>query len=481
MSKHPDPTSTLLSSLSTYVERVDHDSSGTVTIPKFWVAYSGGLDSSVLLRAASELASLQNLKVGAVHINHNLSPNAQYWQEHCVAQCQSLNIECVVKSLKISNSGNGIEAAAREARYQAIARVVSHNDIVLLGQHQNDQIETFFLQLLRGAGPAGLSGMPEFVINKHNTRLLRPFLHFTRAQLHEFAVKQDLSWIEDESNRDNQFDRNFLRNEILPKIRDRWSKADKVINRSVHHIQEQQTLLSEVVEQKLEKLVGDKGQLSITGLLQHSHLWQKQLIKNWLMNQEASQPSEKVLSRILSDCIYARQDSQPKVCWGKWQCRRFAEELYLLPPLEDLSGQCFVLQAGQSVALPDSTGLYKIKIADGAKANISEGSISEDSLSEDSISEDNAPLVIKVPVSSKFTIRFGGFNCRFKPSGERHSKPLNQWFKLWQIPPWERSREPLLFADDKLVAVGEIKTESDDGLLTNQATQNIEIVWLKNN
>lgn len=421
-----------------------------------WIAYSGGLDSTVLLHSAAAYARQAQTDIKAIHINHNLSPNAQCWQQHCLSLCNELGIEIVVKSVQLQDQGLGLEASARLARYAAIAEEVTPQELVLVGQHQNDQVETFFLQLLRGAGPAGLSGMAEYSVNEFGTQLLRPFLTFSREQLHQYAMKNGWRWIEDESNQNNDFDRNYLRNDIIPALKTRWQSGHIAITRSISHIQEQQQLINECVAEKLEPLLVADQQIDIAGLTSHSYTWQKHIIKYWIAQKGAQQPSEKVLARILQDCISARDDAQPKVTWGTWQCCRFAANLYLLPQRQDLHGVVIPYQLGQTLELPENTGQYRV-------------------VSADSDNKDGSTLFVRPDAALE--IRFGGFTQRFKPAGEKHSKPLNQWFKQWQIPPWERVRTPLLFADGELVAVGERVnyTSLDD----NCSRESMRIKWLK--
>lgn len=427
---------------------------GMFELPKIWVAFSGGLDSTALLYAAhqfskGQLNQEQGIAISAIHVNHNLSPNAKKWQEHCVAECQKLDIDCVIKSVHLNNKEKGLEAAARDARYQAFAEVIAmeetqNQQVLLLGQHQDDQLETFFLQLLRGAGPAGLSAMPEFIENKYGSKLLRPFLSVSKEQLLQLAQSEGWSWVEDESNQKDNFDRNYLRNQIMPLLQSRWPATGKVVSRSIKHIQQQEFLISESVQQKLRIITTKSGQVILSLLKDESHTWQKQLIKTWITQFKALQPSESVLKRIIQDCVYARKDAQPKVTWGQWQCCRFAGALYLLPQYKDLSGQRFAIKPEQTVALPDNLGDYEVRHLEN-QSQINE--------------PQSASAVFYIEAKCRLEIRFGGFSQRFKPVGEKHSKPINQWFKQWQVPPWQRVRTPILLADDEIVAVGDIVAE----------------------
>ena len=190
---------------------------------KLCVAFSGGLDSSVLLAGLAELrdSRLPDIELRALHIHHGLSQFADNWVAHCQLFCQQRNIPFTAVRVQVNRQNGGIEAAARAARYQAFAENLSENEVLLTAQHLNDQCETFFLALKRGSGPAGLSAMSADSWTP-GYRLLRPLLDISREQLEEYATQHQLSWIEDDSNRDARFDRNFLRLDILPALYDRW-------------------------------------------------------------------------------------------------------------------------------------------------------------------------------------------------------------------------------------------------------------------
>ncbi len=188
------------------------------TAQAFLIALSGGLDSTVLLSLFAKLRQkrphLPPLSVRAIHIHHGLSPNADSWAKHCQDLCDQFQIPLIIERVQVDKT-NGIEAGAREARYQAIKKHLQTQEILVTAHHLNDQTETFFLALKRGSGLKGLGAMQQQSV-LFGMPILRPLLGFTRTQLENYAQKEKLNWITDESNEDNRYDRNFLRNEILP-------------------------------------------------------------------------------------------------------------------------------------------------------------------------------------------------------------------------------------------------------------------------
>ena len=190
--------------------------------PRWLVGFSGGLDSTALLDLLVQLSRSEQLPpLMAVHVNHGLSPNADAWQLHCEQVCRRLGVPLESRRVEVSNSGKGVEAAAREARYAVFEELLEPGGVVLLAHHLDDQVETFFLRLLRGAGTQGLSAMPA---NRALGRgiLYRPLLEFSRDQLRDYAAQRQLEWVEDESNAQSGPKRNFLRREVLPLVEQRW-------------------------------------------------------------------------------------------------------------------------------------------------------------------------------------------------------------------------------------------------------------------
>jgi len=215
------------------------------------VAFSGGLDSTVLLHALAQLAKEEKLPpLSALHIAHGLQQAAEDWPQHCQRFCQSLGIPLQVIPVKVDTTNASLERAAREARHSAFAQQLKSGELLLLAQHQDDQAETVLLRLLRGAGVRGLSAMPGSRPLGQG-HLLRPLLDCPRQLLENYAKFEGLSWIEDPSNQDTRFARNHLRQVVLPTLREHWPAASQTIARASENVSEAQQLLDELAANDL--------------------------------------------------------------------------------------------------------------------------------------------------------------------------------------------------------------------------------------
>jgi len=253
------------------------------------VGFSGGLDSTVLLHLFARLRE-QGLsgELQAVHVHHGLQPQADAWVEHCGRVCAALDVPLATRHVRIDKMAS-LERAAREARYAAFAEVLPVGGCLLLGQHRDDQLETLLQRLVRGAGVKGLAGMPEtrpLAVG----RLWRPLLDEPRAVLLAYAEAEGLDWIEDPSNADTQLDRNYLRHEVLPRLRNRWPGVDRVMARSARHLAEADELLGELAQLDLRQAqIGERAfawvplpSLALTPLQGLSEARQRNLLRTWL-------------------------------------------------------------------------------------------------------------------------------------------------------------------------------------------------------
>ncbi|MBH8611824.1 tRNA lysidine(34) synthetase TilS [Pseudomonas mohnii] len=218
---------------------------------KTWrIAFSGGLDSTVLLHLLATLAKTESLPpLSAIHVHHGLQAVAEAWPDHCRSVCAALDVPLQVVRVQVQ-PGASLERAARDARYGAFVEVTGVNDVLLTGQHRDDQAETLLFRLLRGAGVRGLSGMPR-QRRLGNGYLLRPLLEATRADLEAYAAEHQLSWIEDPSNQDRHFSRNYLRHQVFPALTARWPQATATMARSAAHLSEAQGLLDDLAQMDL--------------------------------------------------------------------------------------------------------------------------------------------------------------------------------------------------------------------------------------
>lgn len=402
------------------------------------VGFSGGLDSSVLLHLLVCLRDqlLPDLMIRAIHIHHGLNPLADSWVKHCQQQCEQWKVPLEVIRVTLDTRHSGIEAAARTARYQAFTSHLAANEVLVTAQHLDDQCETFLLALKRGSGPAGLSAMAAKMPFSHS-QLWRPLLTFSRETLESYAQMQRLQWIEDDSNQDDRFDRNFLRLRILPLLSQRWPHFAQATARSASLCAEQEQLLDELLADNLQKLQNVEGALSVEGLLVASEAKRAAILRRWLAQWGATMPSQSQLQRLWLEVAMARQDAEPQLTLGAHQVRRFRQYLYLLPQQAE------------------------IRISHLPWAKIQSGSDQEASMP--------APLVLPAGLGTlSFTTEGGqtikapaigdevsiGFGLRgdIKIVGRQHSR---QSKKIWQelgIPPWQRERIPLLYFGEQLIA-----------------------------
>ena len=319
-------------------------------VKKILVAYSGGLDSHVLLHLLSRI-SCDDFDLRAIYINHGLQTQAAEWAGHCQQICLDLDIPFSSVNVKVEiPKGESLEELARKARYQALYADLQQDETLMTAHHQSDQAETLLLQLFRGAGVQGLAAMANVNEVKVNTQPylhIRPFLNQSRQALESYAKEYDLQHVEDPSNQDTAFDRNFLRQEIMPLLRQRWLGIDKAISRTATLQAETKTLLDEIAQlelpavlaSELATLTGDSDHssllapIAIPELLKLSEAKQNLLLRYWISQQGFPTPSAKKLHHIFTNVIESAKDKQPLVEWRGAELRRFKEYLFIMPPL----------------------------------------------------------------------------------------------------------------------------------------------------
>lgn len=417
------------------------------------VAFSGGLDSTVLLHQLVTLRDTQalNYKIRAMHIHHGLSPFADEWAEHCRKVCAQWNVPFEVRRVQLADDGLGIEAHARAARYQALADTLQPEEVLLTAQHLDDQCETFLLALKRGSGPAGLAAMPER-LPFGETQLIRPLLGQTRKQLEAWAVEHQLTWIEDESNQDDSYDRNFLRLRVLPEIQQRWPYFPQNVARSAELCGEQEQLLDELLAEQLDELIQSNGSLLIEPMQPLSDIRRAALLRRWFARQKAVMPSRAALVRLWDEVATSREDANPRLKFGSYEVRRFQGALYWLPMSNGLGDEVVCWAAPfEPLTLPDGLGtIQRAAFGQEIRSPL-----------------DNEPVTVRFKASGQFHI-----------VGRERGRSLK---KIWQelgIPPWLRERTPLLYYGEQLIAaLGVFVTQ--DGKATEQSCWRVD--WQKGN
>jgi len=386
------------------------------------VAYSGGVDSSVLLQAVIEYREQYNGPIHAVHVHHGLSENADSWARHCELQCRLEDVEFHLHRVEVDTSARkSIEAEARKVRYNALLAVCKRiGGVLLLGQHAEDQLETVLLQLKRGAGPQGLAGMGE-VQYRGNTLIMRPMLSLDKAEIVTFADNEMLQWVDDESNQQNSFDRNFLRNEIIPHLLDRWPQLTKTVGRSAVLCAEQSELVNDSAQRYFEDCKRTNLRLDGQKLTSLSRPWQAMVIRAWFKAQGQLSPSKAQAEQVLL-MLEAKHDATPEVNfkWGK--VIRFDGDLYWVVNAVHDAEPSGVLHVDADNALPWLNGNLHVSLLEKEEGDT-------------------------------VTFQTNARNLRIKPVNASVSKLLKEWFKVWRVPRWERNGVPVIFLNEQAVAL----------------------------
>lgn len=403
------------------------------------VAYSGGMDSHVLLHAMACLRDAGKFTgtLSAIHVNHGLSQHAGEWAEHCRRVCQALAIELQVSEVEIPRGRLGPEQAAREARYLVFIDALNHSrGTILTAHHQDDQVETQLYRMMRGTGMRGLSG-----ISSQRTLgaglLVRPLLGVPRSELLAYAEQAGLAWIEDDSNSDESLDRNYLRHQVVPVLGRRWPGYRSTLSRLADLAGEGQALMLEIGAEDLAGIVAGPGQLAIAPLLALSRTRRRNAVRCWLLHLEAAigvpAASQTVIERVFDELLPAAEDAEPLVQWQQGgrqaSLRRFAGHIHLvLPTREAVPTEPVIWHTASSLQLPGA-GTVALMETD------TDGFL--------------------VPADGKLEIRFRQGGESAKPAG-RKTRPLKKILQDYQVPPWLRDSIPLFYRDDELLAVGDL-------------------------
>ncbi|WP_040889863.1 tRNA lysidine(34) synthetase TilS [Vibrio ezurae] len=401
---------------------------------KIVLALSGGLDSRVMLHCLARYrAQNPTSHVIAVHVNHGLSQNAPYWTAQCQQWCDAALVPFFVEHAHLDrHSKQSLEAQAREARYELLAKHLRQGDLLLTAQHADDQLETLLLALKRGSGPRGLAGMG--VCSVFNDSLLvRPFLSLLRQQLHNYAKAHTLEWVEDESNQDTQFDRNFLRHEVVAKLSSRWPEIQKNALRSAELCFEQEQLLDELLQHQYEQALNPDRSLCIERLSAVSEAIRHRLLRQWFKHHHLPMPSRKQLSLLFNEVISAAQDANPKLVIGCITVRRFQNSIHLVEEVSLAQGWQSALRLNERMELPHSLGC--VTVSDNSEFGLG---------------------VRMANMDENVWVQFNPSGLSAHPEGRVGSRKLKKLFQEYQIPPWKRSQIPILMYNDKVVAVGDL-------------------------
>jgi tRNA(Ile)-lysidine synthase len=398
-------------------------------IKSITVALSGGVDSVVLLHLLHQLQKRQNFTLKASHVHHGLSKNADKWVNFCEKLCTKLSVPLDIHRIKLPQKKSlGIEGEARQLRYEKLLQ--SQTDLVVLAHHEDDQAETFLLQLIRGAGVKGLSSMAYFDATR---RLWRPLLNTSRVDIESYAKKHKLKWIEDESNQNIDFDRNFIRSKVLPILKNRFSHIIKVVSRSSAHLAEAQNLLDDLAKLDLKnslKSSNYKHKLQVKTLEKLSNSRAKNILRYWLEINNQLMPSKDLLDECLRQVLTAKKDATIKIQLSKnFEIRRYKDEIYIVKKNLKAQKNYEIIWKGESKILLPNGAQLNFKKVKGRGINFK--------------FLDNQKLKIRNRQGGEF----------FKPDSKRPTKKIKQLLQESDLPPWEREFFPIIFIGDELAAV----------------------------
>lgn len=435
----------------------------SASVPRIAVAFSGGLDSAALLHLADGYAQDKRIELFAFHVHHGLSRNADEWLAHCERECGRLGIRFDARRVDVHASGrDSIEQAARVCRYAALGELCRLHGVPLLltAHHQDDQAETVLLQLLRGAGVAGLSGMASAaeapgLLGDVTPVLARPLLGLTRTELEEFASRHGIDHIEDESNDDLRYSRNALRHKVMPALDAYFPGYEQCVVRMSQHAQSAQRLLDELAAQDMKDCAdGDSMDIARLGTLGIDR--QDNLLRYWFAQHRVRMPSTAWMEELRSQLFCAREDAQVRVVHPDCEVRRHRGRAFIIPRVVETdtgSPQCTFRWQGQPIIhFPEFGGsLHFCPAGEG---------VGEDWLAQ-----------------QEMTLRHrqGGEKLRAAPG--RPSRTLKHHYQALDIPVWERQRLPVVLAAGRLLYAAGIGLNWKD--LPPDGGRPIQLHWKK--
>ena len=396
-----------------------------------YVAFSGGLDSTVLLHALINIEAIDRRWITALHVNHGLHNEAPAWEETCRRTCQAWDVEFLAHRPDVSTvTPMGIESAARQGRYHWFEQQLTPNDVLLVAHHLDDQVETALANLFRGAGLHGLKGMPPRRALGEG-QLWRPLMEIERSALHDYARQHELQWIDDPANEDQRHTRNYLRHSVLPVVKKAWPGINQTISRATQNWRDTALLLDEIAERDLANVGHARRssffKISVDDLNRLSELRRLNLLRFWFRRCGFQAPSRKHLRQLYTTMVTAAPKVTAVLSWTGVEIRRYRDWLYLSSPLSnDIVFN--ISWSADHATLPGNRRLIaRPVVGKGIKKDV----------------YNTKPLSIRS--------RVGGERC-WLPRRKHHQK-LKKLFQQSGIPPWERAQVPLVYVGDELAAV----------------------------
>jgi tRNA(Ile)-lysidine synthase len=398
-------------------------------IKSMTVGLSGGVDSVVLLHLLHHLQKKHHFTLNAMHVHHGLSKNADKWVKFCEKLCMKLSAPLDIQYIQLPQKKSlGIEGEARRFRYEKLLK--TKTDLIVLAHHEDDQAETFLLQLIRGAGVKGLSSMAHFDETK---RLWRPLLNQSKIDIESYAKQHKLKWIEDESNQNTDFDRNFIRSKVLPILKNRFNHVIKVIYRSSRHLAEAQNLLDDLAKLDLKNNLKSnkyKHKLQVKTLNKLSLIRAKNVLRYWLEMNDQLMPSKDLLDELLRQVLTAKKDAELKIELSKaFEIRRYRDEIYIVKKDQQRNKNYEIVWDGESeILLPNGLKLIFKKVK-------------------------GKGISLEKIKGKKLIIANRKGGEIFKPDAKRPTKKVKHLLQESDLPPWERENLPLIFVGYELASV----------------------------
>ena len=433
----------------------------SASVGRIAVAYSGGLDSAALLHLSSAYARAHGLELIAFHIHHGLSKNADHWLLHCEAECAALSVRFEASRIRIgAKKRDGVEQAARTRRYAALGELCRRHEVhvLLTAHHQDDQAETVLLQLLRGAGVAGLSGMA--TLNDASTLLgnaapvmARPLLAMTRAELEKFVARHGIRHVEDESNEDTRYSRNALRHKVAPVLEEHFPGYQRCLARAAEHAQAAQRLLEELAALDWQACGGGE-RMDLARFRGLGDDRQDNLLRYWFSRHGVRMPSTAWLLEVKTQLLDACDDAQVRVVHPDCEVRRHRGKAFLIPR-EDIE---------RTSAMPH---VFRWKGEPSIAFHRFGGTLYFDS--------SEAGVDAKWLSAQNLELRHRQGGERLKLGADRPTRSLKQHYQALDIPVWERQRMPVVLAGGRLIFAAGIGM--NDGISLEHSRNSVLLRW----
>ena len=414
---------------------------------------SGGVDSVVLLDLlAKSTLGLDQIKV--IHVNHGLSDEALKWQHFCEELCHSYRIEFYCEKVDITDLSLGIEGAARQARYAALSKYMSDDSVLLTAQHENDQAETLLLALKRGSGVLGLAAMQP-VSQLPLGRQARPLLGVSQLIINQYATLHGLEWVEDDSNVDIRFDRNFLRHNIIKTLNDRWPHFSQSAARSAQLCQEHMMLADEIAHIDLANCRVTDKQISLAHLSTLTDVRINNVLRYWLRQNSVALPSQKQFAQLVNQLFCAKADANISVELGHHRIKRYLANAYITSSDDSELERILVDDNFSSIVLLHGLGEITFNACD-------------------------AKIRVKAPeAGQRVTIEFGlSGSTKGWPIERDKRRSLKKLWQEYEVAPWQRSQVPCLCYDGVLIAALGYWIEKEYGVIDDNDSQ-LLIDWYK--